>query len=99
MGDAVVVRYRTTPETAEENQRLVEQVYAELASEQPDGLRYLTLRLADGVSFVHVAWREGADVLGTLPAFQEFQRGLGDRLVDGPDAGPATVVGSYRVLD
>jgi hypothetical protein len=99
MTDAVVVRYRTTPEAADENQRLVEQVYAELAATEPEGLRYVTLRLADGVSFVHVAFRDGdTDVLSGLPAFQEFQRELGTRLEEGPNASPATVVGSYRVV-
>ena len=55
------VRYQTTAEAAEENQRLVEQVYAELNDSKPDGLRYVTLRLADGVTFVHIAFVEGEE--------------------------------------
>lgn len=99
MNEAVVVRYRTTPESADENQRLVEQVYAELAERQPDGLRYLTVRLEDGVSFVHVALQDDAAVLPQLAAFRSFQSSIGDRVEAPPDATSATLVGSYRVLD
>lgn len=100
MSDAVVVRYRTTdPEAAKENQRLVEQVYAELAERRPDGLRYITLRLADGVTFVHVALQENAEALSQLSAFQAFQSGIAGRVEAPPDASPATVVGSYRIVD
>ena len=98
MSRSVVVRYRTTPETAEENQRLVEQVFASLADSRPEGLHYVTLRLADGVTFVHVASQDG-DALSGLPAFQEFQRELAARVEAPPDASAATVVGSYRVFD
>ena len=56
-----VVRYTTKPERADENAAFVEHVFAELHTEQPDGLRYMTLRLADGVTFVHVASVETAD--------------------------------------
>jgi hypothetical protein len=100
MSRSIVVRYRTTPETAEENQRLVERVYAELATQRPEGLRYMTFRLADGVTFVHVAVQEdGVEVLQSLPAFVEFQRALGERVEAAPDASSATVVGSYRLLE
>lgn len=53
MSKIVVVEYRTRPDAAEENQRLVEQVYAQLAREEPDGLRYATFWLTDGVTFIH----------------------------------------------
>jgi hypothetical protein len=94
MADAFVVRYRTTPETADENQRLIEAVFRELAATRPDGLQYQVMRLADGVTFVHVA--RGSDVLAAVSAFQEFQRGVGARVVAPPDASGATVVGSYQ---
>lgn len=96
MNDAIVVRYRTKPEAAQENQRLIEAVFAELAAAQPAGLRYTAYRLEDGVSFVHVASGAGRGELGSLPAFQEFQRDIAARVETGPDAAPATVVGSYQ---
>jgi hypothetical protein len=98
MTEAFVVRYRTTPETAEENQRLVEAVYAELAESRPDGLHYATYRLADGVTFVHVAIG-GGDVLREVAAFREFQRDLGERVDAAPESSSARLVGSYRVYE
>ena len=56
----VVVRYRTRPERADENQALVEKVFAELAASRPDGLRYATFRLAVGE-----AERRVAEALGS----------------------------------
>jgi hypothetical protein len=94
-----IVRYRTKPERAEENQALIEKVFGELGTDHPAGLRYASFRLADGVSFVHVASVEtddGANPLTTTSAFPEFLREIGDRLDEGPSASDATVVGSYR---
>lgn len=96
----VVVRYRPRPERADENQRLVEAVFAELAKTRPDGLRYATLRLADG-TFVHIADLEGEpNPLADVAAFAAFQDGLAKRCETGagPDPQPAEVVGSYRLL-
>ena len=40
---ATIVRYRTKPDRADENQALVEKVFAELDADRPAGLRYATL--------------------------------------------------------
>jgi hypothetical protein len=99
MGSLVVVRYRTTDETTDENRRLVEAVYAELAESRPAGLRYGTLRLADGVSYLHVAVTEGeTSPLPGLASFQEFQRGIGERVAAPPERLEPTVIGSYRLF-
>ena len=80
----VVVRYRTRPERAEENQQLVEEVFAELAASQPDGLRYATFRLADGEQFVHVAEVDTADGANPLAGVAAFARvPAGDPRADG----------------
>lgn len=89
----VVVRYETHPESADENQRLVEAVFDELHRERPAGLRYTTLR--DGATFVHVAVDDGDSPLPGMAAFGEFQRELGERLVGPPSFTHASVVGAY----
>jgi hypothetical protein len=97
----VVVRYRTKPERAEENQQLVEKVFAELDEMQATGFAYASLRLEDGVSFVHVVVEEegAASVsLADVPAFRAFQAGIGDRCEEQPVAMGATVVGAHRML-
>lgn len=96
MSKNVIVRYRTRPDAAEENSRLVEAVFTALAEVDPGEFRYATYRLADGVSFVHVARFAGtANPLATLPAFAEFQRELPQRCVEPPAPSDATLVGSY----
>ncbi len=98
----VVVRYRTKPERADENQALVEAVFASLARSRPDGLRYATFRMADGVSFVHVASVETADGVNPLdgiPEFAAFGREVADRCDELPQVQVATLVGSYRFLE
>ncbi|MDQ6921687.1 MAG: hypothetical protein M3170_08825 [Candidatus Dormibacteraeota bacterium] len=96
-----LIRYKTKPESADENQRLVAKVYEELAARDPGGVRYATLRLEDGVTFIHIFMTDSDDVpnaLSTSAAFAEFQRDLAQRCVEQPTAQGATVVGSYRLL-
>ena len=94
-----LIRYQTRPEAADENQRLIEQVFRELRTEAPEGLRYLALRLEDG-SFVHFVsvTEEGDGKLPGLPAFKAFQNGIRDRVVEPPKVAAATVIGDYRML-
>lgn len=92
----LIIRYRTRPDAAEENTRLVEAVFDSLAELKPSEFCYTTYRLADGVSFVHIAWLDGTEnPLATLPAFAEFQRDLALRCVEQPAPSEATIVGSY----
>jgi hypothetical protein len=98
MSTVKVVRYRTKPEYAEENAELVRAVFTELAADDPGGLRYVTLRLEDGVTFVHVATIEGeTNPLASSTAFGRFQSTIADRCEEGPLAMDATVVGSYSL--
>jgi hypothetical protein len=93
----VLVRYQTRAETAEENQRLVEEVFDQLASDGPEGLRYAAFRLADGVTFLHVAVFDGVEeALSDSAAFQRFQDSIGDRLAGPPQVSDGTAIGSYR---
>jgi hypothetical protein len=99
MSTTVTVRYVTRADAADENQRLVEAVFAQLAADDPGGLRYGTFRLADGVTFVHVAVVEGdVNPLSTTAAFAEFQREIGAGCVEPPVASDATLIGAYRFL-
>jgi acyl dehydratase len=94
-----VIRYRTKPEQADENERLVRAVFDELAREAPDGLHYATFRLDDGVSFVHVAVTDGDEnPLTSSPAFAAFQAAIGERCAEGPEPAGAAVIGNFRLL-
>jgi hypothetical protein len=96
---AIVVRYQAKPERADENQKLIEAVFADLDDRQPEGFTYRAFRLEDGVSFVHVVVEhdgERRDSLADVPAFQAFVADIGDRCDVPPVAMGASVVGSYR---
>ncbi|MCK1714001.1 MULTISPECIES: hypothetical protein [unclassified Bradyrhizobium] len=95
-----VIRYKTRPEMADKNAELVEAVFAELKTAQPDGVHYLTLRLEDN-SFIHIVETTVEDDSSPIPklaAFQAFQSGLRDRCAEPPTRNSAIVVGNYRIL-
>ena len=94
-----VIRYKTKPDMAEKNTELVANVFAALKASQPEGLRYLSLRLEDDtfIHFVETA-ADGASPLQDLPAFAAFQNGIRERCAEPPLAKPATIVGNYRML-
>ena len=92
-----MVRYKVKPERVAENIELVRAVYEELARVQPDGLRYATFRLDDGVSFVHVVSVEGSDSpLAGIEAFARFTANVQDRCDEPPVATSLEEIGSFR---
>jgi hypothetical protein len=97
---ATVVRYQAKPERADENQRLIEAVFADLDERESEGFPYKVFRLADGVSFIHVVIEhddvDEPDSLQEVPAFQAFVADIAQRCDVAPVAMGATVVGGYR---
>ncbi len=96
-----LIRYRTKPEMTEENAELIAGVFAELKTTQPDGVRYLSLRLDDGsfIHFVETVASDGSSAIQGLAAFKAFQSGIRERCAEPPQIGGVTVVGNYRMLD
>jgi hypothetical protein len=95
---SVSVRYTVKDGRGDENQALIEQVFAELSREAPVGLRYSAFRAEDGVTFLHVVSHDSGDsgeALRSLPAFRAFRAGLGERCVAPPVRTPLTKIGSY----
>jgi hypothetical protein len=99
VGNVQIARYTTTEDAAEENQRLIEAIFAELRAKDPGGVRNVTLRLGDGRSFLHIALVEDPDVLPRMDGYVEFFRGMADRIDGTPEFTTATVIGSYRLLE
>ena len=94
----IFVRYKVRPDKAAENESLVRDVYKQLQERQLAGFHYATFKLADGVSFVHIAFAdtdEADAAFNSLPAFKEFQANIKDRCEEPPAAGLITVVGSH----
>jgi hypothetical protein len=95
-----VIRYKAKPEMADRNAELVAKVFAELKAAQPEGLRYLSLRLEDDtfIHFVETAADDGSSPLPKLSAFAAFQNGIRERCAEPPVPKGATIVGNYRML-
>ena len=94
----VVVSYQVRPEAVAEHVHLIEAVFEQLHSEQPDNVEYKVVRLADGVSFVHVSSADtpdGSNPLPDLSAFREFGRNITARVATAPVPTPADIIGSY----
>ena len=99
MEKRLVTRYAMrSAEAANENQRRVEGVFAELAETKPDNVSYLVLRLADD-SFVHVSFHNHLDnevnPIASTAAFAHFQQDHAERREGGLDQQTATLVGAY----
>src|SRR3954468_6984154 len=95
-----VIRYKTKPDMADRNAELVAAVFAELKATQPEGLRYMSLRLEEE-TFIHVVEavaEDGASALPKLAAFAAFQSGIRERCAEPPVPRGATIVGNYRML-
>ena len=99
MQKRLVTRYAMqTAEAADENQRRVEGVFAELSETKPDNVSYIVLRLADD-SFVHVSFHNHGDdemnPIASTAAFAHFQEEHADRREGGVDQQTAKLVGAY----
>lgn len=93
----VMTRCKIKPDEVEHVLQLLRVVYDELASMQPDGLRYATFQLDDKLTLVSfVELRDGPEMLQKLTAFQHYRTSL-DQACDEP---PVTTVlheiGAYR---
>jgi hypothetical protein len=102
MQKRLVTRYAMpSAEAADENQRRVEGVFAELDTSKPDNVSYLVLRLADD-SFVHVSFHDHGDdevnPIASTAAFAHFQDGHAERREGGVDQQTATLVGAYITI-
>jgi hypothetical protein len=95
----LITRYAMqSSDAADENQRRVEAVFAELAESKPDSVSYIVLRLSDD-SFVHVSFHNHGDdevnPIASSAAFAHFQDGHSDRREGPVDQQQAELVGAY----
>jgi len=98
----VMVRYKVKPESAAENERLIGQVFAQLARDKPAGMRYQVFKQADGMSFVHVGSSQAGGPDGNplvkLEAFKNFTAGIKDRCEEAPVTVEMHAIGAYDSL-
>src|SRR3954470_728602 len=96
----MMLRPKIKPEHLDDVRMAATHMFAALAEAQPEGVRYASLALGDGETFVVVLEIEDGieNPLPAVPEFAAFQEGLREWV-----AGPAVperleVVGSYRLF-
>ena len=97
----VIVRYKVKGDSVQENIDYIQAVFSALENSKPEGLRYASFQLEDGVSFVHIASIETDDGTNPLPALDEFKTFVKDiaaRCDEAPVASSVETVGAYRVF-
>ena len=99
MHKRLVTRYATQSSiAADENQRRIEGVFAELAATKPNNVSYIVLRLADD-SFLHLSFHDHGDdevnPIVSTAAFAHFQQDHAARRQGAVDQQTASLVGAY----
>lgn len=92
----VMIRCKVRPDGVEASLELFQEMYEEMRSVQPKGLRYATFRLEDKVTFVSFAeMDQGPEVLQQLEAFQRLRATPDERFDEPPVLTMLHEVGSY----
>jgi hypothetical protein len=96
----LTVRAKLEEEHVAEAEAAVRRMFAAIEREGLEGIRYASIKLEDGVTFVALLEVEdGAEnPLAALPEAQEFYASLPGWYAEPPEVGPGTVIGSHRLF-
>jgi hypothetical protein len=94
----LMVRSKIKPDSVADIEAAVTKMFSAIEEAHPQGIRYSSCRLPDGVTYVALLEvADGVDnPLPALPAFQEFQENLKKWISEPPAVEPLTVIGDYR---
>jgi hypothetical protein len=94
----LIVRAKVKPECVADVEAGVKKMFAAIAQAQPQGVRYSSSRLPDGVTFLAQLELEDGEEnpLPMVPAFTEFQENLKQWIAEPPIPEHLTVIESYR---
>jgi len=93
-----LVQYKIKAERVQENEQLVRAVYQQLEQDRLPGFQYMTLKLQDGQTFIHIAFAETAEVNDAfthLSAFQQFRENIKDRCEQAPLSNKVELIGAF----
>lgn len=94
------VRAQLKAEHVADAEAAVKRMFAAIEREGLEGIRYASIKLQDGVTFVALLELEDGveNPLLDLPEAKEFYERLPGWYVEPPEFGPGTVIGSYRLF-
>ena len=95
-----MVQAKIKAESVTDVQAAAKNMFAAINAAQPEGIRYATLLLPDGETFVALLQVDDGveNPLPGLPELRELQEGLKGSLAEPPNSQPLTVIGSYRLF-
>jgi hypothetical protein len=98
--DVMMIRARLKADRVSDSEAAAEKMFSAINAAQPGGVKYASMRLADGVSaVVLLVLEDPADnPLQAIPEFHEFQELLPEWFAEPPIVEPLTVVGSYELF-
>ncbi|GHO68025.1 hypothetical protein KSC_069170 [Ktedonobacter sp. SOSP1-52] len=98
--NVLMIRAKVKPTQVPEVEAGIRRLFGALEQAQPEGIRYASCRLADGVTYVvFLEIDEGVDnPLPTFPEFHAFQEALKTSMAEPPTTEQLTVRGSYRLF-
>ncbi len=97
-----LVRYKVKADRAQENIDYIKSVFRALEKAAPEGFRYTSFQLEDGVSFMHLVSVETEDGENPLLAFEEFKAftaEISERCEEPPSISSLTTLGAYKMFN
>lgn len=95
----VLIHYRVKRDQLEPNKAMLRAVYEDLEAQRPEGLRYATFQLDDGVTFLaYVETDEDTTTAAhhRLKSFHQYRSALEELCDQPPSVTMLSEVGSYR---
>ena len=98
--NVTTVRATLKPEHVEAAEAAVKRMFAAIERAELEGIRYASLKLADGVTFLALLELEDGveNPLPSLPEAQAFYARLPEWYAEPPEVGPGAPIGSYRLF-
>jgi hypothetical protein len=96
----LTVRATLKEEHVADAEAAVKRMFAAIEREGLEGIRYASVKLQDGVTFLALLEVEDGveNPLPGLPEAQEFYERLPGWYTEPPEVGPGTLIGSYRLF-
>jgi quinol monooxygenase YgiN len=100
MMNVMMIQAKLKAESVSDVEAAADKMFAAVKAAQPGGVKYASLRLADGVSAVALLALDDPEdnQLQAIPEFREFQEQLPEWLAEPPIVEPLTLVGSYELF-
>ncbi len=98
--NVITVRATLKEEHVADAEAAAKRMFAAIEREGIEGVRYASIKLQDGVTFLALLELEDGleNPLPAVPEAQEFYASLPGWYTEPPEVGPGTVVGSYRLF-